>query len=84
MHIFLSILKWTCITIVTALCWVPVTYAAVDKMARKGWFGSCFEGACAYGAIFVGFPVMMVVATTSTVLLIAVILNRYAARKRKV
>ena len=38
-------------------------YAAgyiANYLARKGVFSSCFEGACGYGAAFVGFPIAWV------------------------
>ncbi|RMC34917.1 hypothetical protein C9E81_12570 [Paracoccus alkanivorans] len=29
-------------------------------LAPAGVFGSCFEGGCAYGAVFVGFPIVWI------------------------
>lgn len=41
--------------ILAVMIWPSVWLA--DMMARRGVFGSCFEGACGYGALFVGFPI---------------------------
>lgn len=45
--------------IVIAITGFAAAYIA-GYLARAGVFGSCFEGSCSYGAIFVGFPVVWI------------------------
>ena len=43
------------LAIVAVMFWPALGLA--EWMARRGMFGSCFEGACGYGALFVGVPI---------------------------
>lgn len=48
---------------ILAICMIVViagglAFLSLDPLGSRGVFGSCFEGACGYVAIFVGFPLI--------------------------
>ena len=53
---------------ILAICIIVViagglAFLSLDPLASRGVFGSCFEGACGYAAIFVGFPLIWLALT---------------------
>lgn len=56
-----TFLVHTAVTLVILVAMVWPAFLLAGGMASLGLFGSCFEGGCAYGAMFVGAPVAWVV-----------------------
>ena len=58
-----------------ALCGVVAIFTA-GTMADAGMLGSCFEGACAYGAIFLVFPILWVALSVISILILWRLMRR--------
>ena len=59
MRIFTNIIAVLLILLASA----GIAALVLDPLTRLGAFGSCFEGGCGYGAVFVGFPVITLLLT---------------------
>lgn len=65
------ILGWLAMAIGLILFWGWATLPLLDAMTMRGWFGSCFEGACGYTAAFVWWPSMTLGGTLVSLLALA-------------
>ena len=64
----MKLLKWIAIVLAALAGWTATGLPLVDVLANRGWFGTCFEGACGYAAILVFLPVWVIGGTLATVL----------------
>lgn len=54
MRVFIDIIAFVLIIVITG----TIAWIAHDPLTSAGVLGSCFEGGCAYAALFVGFPLI--------------------------
>ena len=61
-------LGWIALTALALVAWTAAGLPVADWLAARGAFGTCFEGACGYAAIFLFLPLWAVGGTAATVL----------------
>lgn len=59
-------LGWIAFTLLSLAGWTAIGLPVADWMAGRGWFGSCFEGACGYAAVFLFLPAWALGGTVLT------------------
>lgn len=66
----LRLLARLAVTLALLAFWAWQSEPLLDAMARRGWFGSCFEGACGYAAAFLYWPLLSLGLTVVSLMLI--------------
>ncbi len=57
---------WILLALASLVGWTALGLPVADWMTGRGWFGSCFEGACGYVAVFLFLPLWAVGGTIVT------------------
>lgn len=74
------IVRWLAIALCLIVFRAWATEPLLDALARRGWFGSCFEGACGYAAAYIYWPLMTLGLTLASLLALASVKGRRSVR----